>query len=143
MNHSNKKRLYSAIIIVLLILAIGVTIFYGEGKQAMLKKENIKLAEEISKEDNSKGHPSKDNGNTKTPENISENKPDDKKEVLVYSKENINVRSGPGTNYSILGSLSANKKVTLVEKGSNGWSKIIFNGKEGYCYSSYLIEEEI
>ena len=138
---SNKGKLYSTLIIVVLIFAIGATVLYGESKQAKLKKENLKLAEEITKASNDKA--SEEDDTTSTPENISENNPDTEEEKLVYSKENINVRSGPGTTYSILGSLPANKRVTLIEKGSDGWSKIIFNDKEGYCYSIYLIEDEI
>lgn len=141
MIHSNKGKLYSALIIVVLILAIGVTVLYGESKQAKLKKENLKIAEEIT--DTSKKEASKEKDNTSTPDNTSENNPDTEEEKLVYSKENINVRSGPGTNHSILGSLPAYKRVTLIEKGTDGWSKIIFNDKEAYCNSSYLIEEEI
>ena len=48
MRHYNKKSLYSYLIIAALILAIGVTVFFGEHNQAKLKSENLKLAEEIT-----------------------------------------------------------------------------------------------
>ncbi len=137
MIHSNKGKLYSTFIIAVLILALGATVLLGENKQAKLKEENLKLLKILT--ETSKKEASKEKDSTISPENISENEEDE--ERLVYSKENINVRSGPGTNYSILGSLLANQRVPLIEKRSDGWSKILFNGKEAYCSSSYLKEE--
>ena len=39
----------------------------------------------------------------------------------------LNVRSGAGTNYSIIGSLSKGTKVEVIST-TNGWSKIKYNG---------------
>ena len=141
MINSNKGKLYSTFIIAVLILALGATVLLGESKQAKLKEENLKLSKKVT--EISRKETSKEKDNTSVPYNTSEDNPDTKEEKLVYSKENINVRSGPGTNYSILGSLLANQRVPLIEKLSDGWSKILFNGKEAYCSSSYLAEEEI
>ena len=49
----------------------------------------------------------------------------------------LNVRSGAGTNYSVLGSLSKGSKVEVISE-SNGWSKINYNGSVGYVSSQYL-----
>ena len=57
-----------------------------------------------------------------------------KKEVNATS---LNVRSGAGTNYSIIGKLSKGSKIDVISE-SNGWSKINYNGKIGYVSSSYL-----
>ena len=142
MINSNKGKLYSTFIIAVLILALGATVLLGENKQAKLKEENLKIAEKITESYNKGGSKTDEKDSTTSPENISD-KNEDEEERLVYSTENINVRSGPGTNYSILGSLLANQRVPLIEKRSDGWSKILFNGKEAYCSSSYLAEEEI
>ena len=56
----------------------------------------------------------------------------------VYAKRNLNVRSGPGTEYDKIGSLKYAKSVKRIGIGSNGWSKVIYNGKTAYCYSKYL-----
>lgn len=50
---------------------------------------------------------------------------------------NVNVRSGPDTSYSIIGSLY---KGTIVPKlGTSGsWTKISYNGGTGYVSSQYL-----
>ena len=50
----------------------------------------------------------------------------------------LNVRSGAGTSYSRVASLS-NGKVVVVLSTSNGWSRILYNGtKTGYVSSQYL-----
>ena len=143
MRHYNKKSLYSYLIIAALILAIGVTVFFGEHNQAKLKKENLKLAEEITESINKEEPKIDEDDSTTSPDNISENDDDTQEEKLVYSTQNINVRYGPGTNYTILGSLTAYQRVPLVEKRSDGWSKILFNGEEAYCTSSFLVEDDI
>ena len=57
-----------------------------------------------------------------------------KKEVTANS---LNVRSGAGTNYGIIGSLNKGTKVDVISE-SNGWAKLNYNGKIGYVSSSYL-----
>ena len=56
----------------------------------------------------------------------------------VYARSDVNVRSGPGTNYDKIGSLSTEDVATRIGIGSNGWSKIIYQGKEAYASSNYL-----
>jgi beta-N-acetylglucosaminidase len=54
----------------------------------------------------------------------------------------LNVRSGPGTSYSCVTSLSHGTKVTITDEktGSDGstWCSITFSGGEGYVKKSYL-----
>ena len=47
------------------------------------------------------------------------------------------MRSGAGTSYSVLGSLSKGTKVEVIST-TNGWSKINYNGSIGYVSSQYL-----
>ena len=49
----------------------------------------------------------------------------------------LNVRSGAGTSYLVLGSLSKGTKVEVIST-TNGWSKINYNGSIGYVSSQYL-----
>ena len=64
-------------------------------------------------------------------------KPESIKETKEVNTDSLNVRSGPGTNYSKLGTLSKGSKVGVISE-SNGWSKINYNGKEAYVSSQYL-----
>ncbi len=57
--------------------------------------------------------------------------------VKYVTASSLNVRSGAGTNYSVLGSLSKGSKVEVISE-SNGWSKIKYNGSVGYVSSKYL-----
>lgn len=51
---------------------------------------------------------------------------------------NLNVRSGPSTNYSIITKLK-DKETVIVLETKNSWSKILYNGnKVGYVSQAYL-----
>lgn len=50
----------------------------------------------------------------------------------------VNVRSGPGTSYSILGVLQPGNTVAAVGTATSGWVTVTYNGQKGYVYSSYL-----
>lgn len=56
----------------------------------------------------------------------------------LVNATSLNVRSGPGTNYSKIGSLKNNTKVTIVAKCSNGWLKIKYNNGYGYVSGRYI-----
>lgn len=49
----------------------------------------------------------------------------------------LNVRSGPGTNYSILASLSKGATVTILGE-ENGWYKVNYGSGEGYVSKQYI-----
>ena len=51
--------------------------------------------------------------------------------------DSLNVRSGPGTNYSSIGGLKKGATI-VVDSISSGWAKFNFNGKTAYCSASYL-----
>lgn len=64
--------------------------------------------------------------------------------VKVNTTGNLNVRSGPGTSYSIVSSISGGTIITRIRKNvatNNGytWDKVRLNdGKEGYVATNYL-----
>lgn len=50
----------------------------------------------------------------------------------------LNVRSGPGTSYSKVGTLAKGQTVVVLSS-SNGWSRVLYSGtKTGYVSSQYL-----
>ena len=55
----------------------------------------------------------------------------------VVTASKLNVRKGPSTKYSLVGSLYKNKSVTILDE-SNGWYKVNFNGKEGWASKKYI-----
>ena len=54
----------------------------------------------------------------------------------------VNVRSGPGSSYKKLDSLPDNYSLLRTGVGDNGWSRVIYNGKEAYISTNYLLFEE-
>jgi uncharacterized protein YgiM (DUF1202 family) len=58
---------------------------------------------------------------------------------VATQSDNLNVRSGPGTTYSIVGSLSKGEKVNVIAT-SGTWSKI---GKDKWVSTSYLSASKV
>ena len=57
----------------------------------------------------------------------------------VYINGNgVNVRSGPGTEYDILGTENNGKQLARTGRTSNGWSQVAYNGQTAYVIDSYL-----
>lgn len=50
----------------------------------------------------------------------------------------VNIRSGPGTSYSIVGGLARGQSITAVGKPHHGWVKVRFNGGTAYVSAQYL-----
>lgn len=55
----------------------------------------------------------------------------------TVSASTLNVRSGPGSSYGKIGTLSSGKQVEILET-QNNWHLIDFNGKNGYVSSQYV-----
>ncbi|GHU74500.1 hypothetical protein AGMMS49992_16130 [Clostridia bacterium] len=50
---------------------------------------------------------------------------------------NLNLRTGPGTNYKVLDSFAKGTKVTLLKAGKD-WDKVSVKGQIGYMFADYL-----
>lgn len=57
---------------------------------------------------------------------------------IVYAASPLYVRSGPGSNFPLIGRLSAGEVVRRGAIGNNGWSQILFEDREAYVNSTYL-----
>ena len=51
---------------------------------------------------------------------------------------NLNLRSGPGTNYSILTVMRESSEVSLLGDPQNGFYPVRFNGQDGWAFADYL-----
>lgn len=54
----------------------------------------------------------------------------------VNSGKGLNVRSGPSTDYSVIGTLSNGSKIEVTGE-SGGWYRFDYNGKDGFVASKY------
>ncbi len=58
--------------------------------------------------------------------------------ALMAATANVNVRYGPGTNYSIVGNLYAGQTIYRTGAYSGNWTQVIYNNQYAYVSSSYL-----
>ncbi len=65
-------------------------------------------------------------------------------QVVLYAKATttVNVRSSDSEQADKLGKVAEGDRVQVIEHQVNGWSKILFEGKDGYIKSDYLQPEE-
>ena len=62
---------------------------------------------------------------------------------VTTNRTNLNIRSGPSTNDSIVGKAARHEIVTLVRKENDQWWYIqTKDGEEGYSYTQYLTPVE-
>lgn len=54
----------------------------------------------------------------------------------VNSEKGLNVRSGPSTDYSVIGTLSNGSKIEVTGE-SGGWYRLDYNGKDGFVATKY------
>lgn len=66
---------------------------------------------------------------------------DEEKEIEIYkyTKENLNLRSGPGTDYEVIVIIPKGEKVLVISSG-DGWDKLDYKGEIGYSSQEYLIQ---
>ncbi len=62
--------------------------------------------------------------------------------IKVWARSDVNIREKPTTDSKKLGVLHEGNGIICIEKSSNGWSKVIYDGTEAYINSSYLTEKE-
>lgn len=58
---------------------------------------------------------------------------------VISDDGSLNVRSGPGTSYSVIGSLSTGKTADVVGVSGN-WYKIKYGNDYGYINSAYTAD---
>lgn len=98
----------------------------------------------ISKTSEDVGTNNSNNSNSNTTNN-SDKKPSSEESIegkngKVTSTVSLNVRSGPGTSYSIIGKLNGGDVVELKAKNS-GWYKVkLSNGTTGWVSANYISE---
>lgn len=109
-------------------------------------EEDIKNKEESKKEEEKVETPKVEETKPAEKEPVVEEKKEEAKPAVtftdvnetVYATSGVNIRKGPSTDYEKVGSLNKNDAVTRIGIGSNGWSKIKYNGTVAYVSGNYL-----
>ena len=103
----------------LLTAAVGEELAKIEAEEAKIAEEQAKAEEEQSKEE-----------------------AEDKPVVIVKTVKTtdvVNVRSSDSETADKVGKAQKGEEFDLVEEKANGWSKIIFEGKEAFIKSEFLV----
>lgn len=61
---------------------------------------------------------------------------------LVKATDTVNVRASDSENADRIGRIAMGETITRYEKKENGWSRVDYNGTEGYIKSEYLESAE-
>ena len=59
-------------------------------------------------------------------------------QITAYATEEVNIRSAPSTDATILGKLPAGGSVIFLSKDENDWCKVVYDGEICYIYREYL-----
>ncbi len=59
--------------------------------------------------------------------------------AMQVTTSSLNVRTGPSTSYSIIGSVASGQRYVAIAQQS-GWYKIWFDGRTGWCSGTYLTQ---
>ena len=124
MKKSTLNAIMQGVIIVLVIAIVFVIV------KIKLRPDEVPATEVVSEEISEQ---------ESVVEEVSEPEP----EIVVVERvrivnDNINVRSGPGTDYERLGSAYTGYDFEFVEQLEEGWTKIIYDDREAYVYSEYV-----
>ncbi len=133
-----KKKTISAImtgLIISLSIMIIMLIYFIEKRGARTVTEDVSPIDLITAEGTTIQETDVASAGSTAEETIEER-------TIVVATPNatssVNVRSGPGTDYSRIGSAYPQSEYEVVEILDNGWTHILYEGEEGYISSNYV-----
>lgn len=63
--------------------------------------------------------------------------------AVMYAQTNCNVRSGPSTDYDVIGGLTLNQLTNIVGVADTGWYKIDYSGMDAFVSNTLLAETQV
>ncbi|PFN80552.1 enterotoxin [Bacillus sp. AFS076308] len=63
--------------------------------------------------------------------------------TYYVNASSLNVRSGAGTNYALMGKLNRGQAVNVKSDLGNGWYQISYNGRTGYVSKQYVVKTAV
>lgn len=164
MENKGNKKVIVIVATVILVVALGVTLFIVFGKNSGGKKDNLPVGgTEREEMVNTTPIPSTETPETETESQTTESEsetPSSETETTteedtateatytytdlnktMYAKSTVNVRNLPSTDGAKLGSLNKGDEVTVTGKcNETGWYRISFGDSVAYVSNSYLSE---
>lgn len=113
--------------------------YISQVEQEIKTTIGVVLAQQISDEENSASVSGSEPGATEN-EGEAENPGTSEPTGPIYATTTatVNVRSSDSETADKINKVPANTKIEVLEQRANGWSLIVFEGKEGYIKSEYL-----
>jgi len=59
-------------------------------------------------------------------------------DTVMTATTAVNVRAGASTSSAVIGVLHTGNAVNATSASANGWTKVSYNGRTAYVYSTYL-----
>lgn len=84
------------------------------------------------------GESAPENGGDGNSENSETSQPAEPVVLYATATTTVNVRSSDSENADRLGKVTGGTKIQVLEQRVNGWTKVLYEGKEGYIKSEYL-----
>ncbi|HKM34994.1 MAG TPA: SH3 domain-containing protein [Lachnospiraceae bacterium] len=109
--------------------------YISEVEQEVKAAAGVILAQQIS--DASGGDAAVSGGDAQTSEEQIPT-PEDLGPVYATANDTVNVRSSDSVEADKLGKLQVGIRVQVLEQKANGWSKIVYEGKDGFIKSEFL-----
>lgn len=116
----------------------GETYIYASSKDGNIVSDKIKVNVAFPDEGMQAKQDEEPTRNSPVADTSGEDEEETKPTERLFATEVVNVREQPNTNSSSLGKLSIGEEIMVYEALSNGWSKVVYNGADGYVKSEYL-----
>ena len=134
----NKPQIITVICVCALALLLIAVLLFGD-KIVNIDKKTVKTVPDTASSEPLVSETAVES----EPEETSEPEPEIET-VTMYTTIDLNVRSAPDTKDkdNVLGEIKRGGEVSVIEKGPEGWYKVLYDGKEGYCYAKYISEKK-
>lgn len=110
--------------------------YISEVEQEVKAAAGVILAQQIANV--SDGDGSISDGDIQAMDTEISSQPEDLGPLYATATDTVNVRNSDSVEADKLGRLLEGTKVEILEQKANGWSKIVFEGKDGFVKSEFL-----
>lgn len=128
-------------IVVIMCLLLAILIFGVTGCSAGKNNSSIQSSGKEKTSSTASEKPEESSADESTA-SVSQIKAEDFS-ATMYPRIDLNVRTGPGTQYPVIGEVRKNTQVKITGKCENGWYRVDYDGKEGCCYAAYFSAEKV
>jgi uncharacterized protein YgiM (DUF1202 family) len=124
-------RIIFAVLCLILIILIVAAVNFIRGKLAENKPE------EVSQTTEQTNYLPPETENPDLPP-VTESTEDTEETIYIWTSEGVNLREKANTDCEVIAVLGSGTKLELLDQDEEGWSHVLFDGKEGYVSNDYI-----